>query len=43
MLLKLEHFGKQIRNTLKVFKCGAGEGWGRSVGPIVWKMKSYIE
>jgi hypothetical protein len=28
---------KVIRNTLKVLKCGAGEGW-RSVGPIVWKM-----
>jgi endonuclease III-like uncharacterized protein len=25
---------KVIRNTLKVLKCGAGEGW-RSVGPIV--------
>jgi hypothetical protein len=37
MLLKLEHFGKQIRNTrtLKVLKCGAGEGWRKSVGPIV--------
>jgi len=43
MLLKLEHFGKQIRNTLKVLKFGVGEGWRRSVGPIVWKMKSYIE
>jgi hypothetical protein len=25
---------------LKVEKCGAGEGWRRSVGPIVEKMKS---
>jgi hypothetical protein len=25
---------------LKVFKCGAGEGWKRSVGTIVEKMKS---
>ena len=34
MVLKLGHFGQQIRNTWKVLKCGAGEGWGRSVGPI---------
>jgi hypothetical protein len=27
-------FGQQIRNTCKVLKCGAGEGWRRSVGPI---------
>jgi hypothetical protein len=26
--------GKYIRNTSKVLKCGAGEGWS-SVGPIV--------
>jgi len=24
-----------IRNTWKVLKCGAGEGWRRSVGPIM--------
>ena len=35
MVLKLGRFGQQIRNTWKVFKCGAGEGWRRSVGPIV--------
>jgi len=29
------HCGKCIRNTWKVMKCGAGEGWRRSVGPIV--------
>jgi len=34
MVLKLGHFGQQIRNTWKVLKCGAGEGWRRSVGPI---------
>ena len=34
------HFGKWIRNTLKVFKCGAGEGW-ISVGLIVEEMKYY--
>jgi hypothetical protein len=32
---KLGHLGKQIRNTWKVLKCGAGEGWRISVGPIV--------
>ena len=26
---------QQIRNTWKVLKCGAGEGWIRSVGPIM--------
>jgi hypothetical protein len=26
-----------MRNTWKVLKCGAGEGWRRSVGPIVWE------
>jgi hypothetical protein len=30
----LGRFGQQIRNTWKVLKCGAGEGW-RSVGPII--------
>jgi len=27
--------GQQIRNTWKVLKCGTGEGWRRSVGPIM--------
>ena len=28
----------------KVLKCGAGEGWRRSVGPIMWEMKRcYLE
>jgi hypothetical protein len=35
MVLKLEQLIREIRNTLKVSKCGAGEGWGRSVGPTV--------
>ena len=39
MVLKLGCFGQQIRNTWKVLKCGAGEGWRRSVGPIMWEMK----
>jgi hypothetical protein len=34
MVLKLGRFG-QIRNTWKVLKCGAGEGWKRSVGMIM--------
>jgi hypothetical protein len=25
----------------KVLKRGAGEGWRRSVGPIMWEMKKY--
>ena len=29
------HCGKCIRYTWKVMKCGDGEGWRRSVGPIV--------
>ena len=42
-VLKLGHFGQQIRNTWKVLKC-AGEGWRRSVGPIMWEMKKcYLE
>jgi len=36
MVLKLLIcFGQQIRNTWKDLKCGAGEGWRRSVGPIM--------
>ena len=40
-MLKLGNFGKQIRNPWKVLKCGVGEGWRRSVGPIVWEMKHH--
>jgi hypothetical protein len=29
------HFGKRIRNTWKVLKYSAGEGWRRSTGPTV--------
>jgi hypothetical protein len=32
MALKLGRFRQQIRKTWKVLKCGAGEGWRRSVG-----------
>jgi hypothetical protein len=34
-VLKRGHFGKYIRSIWKVLKCGAGEEWRRSVGPIV--------
>jgi len=44
MVLKLGLFGQQIRNNRKVLKCGAGEGWRRSVGPIMWEIKKcYLE
>jgi len=32
-VLELEHFGKKVRNTWKVLKCGAGKGRRRSFGP----------
>jgi hypothetical protein len=35
MVLKLGSFGQQIRHTWKVLKCGAGEGWRRSVESIM--------
>jgi len=35
MVLKLGPFGQQIINTWKVLKCGAGEGWRRSVELIM--------
>jgi alkylated DNA nucleotide flippase Atl1 len=40
MVLKLEYYGKQIRNTWKVLKFGAGEGW-RSVGQIMLDTKKH--
>ena len=43
MVLKLGHSGQQIRIAWKVLKCSAGEGWRRSVGPIMWeKKKCYL-
>ena len=39
MVMKLGRFGKQIRNTWRVLKCGVGEGWKRSFGRIVREMK----
>jgi len=35
MVPELGHFGKQVRNTWEVLKCGAGDGRRRSVGQIV--------
>jgi hypothetical protein len=35
VVMKPGHFGKWIRNTWKGLKCGAGEGWKKSDGPIV--------
>jgi len=35
MVLKLGHFGKEIKKTWKVLKCGAEERQRRSVGPTV--------
>jgi hypothetical protein len=35
MVLKLGHFGQIDPNYLEVLKCGAGERWRKSVGPIV--------
>jgi hypothetical protein len=35
MVLKLEYFGKEVRNTLKVLKCGDGEGCKGPVSPTV--------
>jgi hypothetical protein len=40
MVLKVRHFGKQIRNAWKVLKGGAGEEL-RSFGAIMRKMKQY--
>jgi len=40
----LRKVNQKYRNTWKGLKCGAGEGWRRSVGPILWEMKKcYIE
>jgi hypothetical protein len=41
VVLKLGRCVQQIRNTWKVLKCGAGKGWGRSVGPIVRETKKW--
>jgi hypothetical protein len=35
MVLKFGQFGKEIRNTWEVLKCGAEEGWIKVLGQIV--------
>jgi hypothetical protein len=40
-VLKFGQFVKYSRNTWKVFSFGVGEGWRRSVGPIVCEIKQY--
>ena len=40
MVVKFGRFGKWIRGTCKVVKCGAGEGWRRSFGPSVLERKN---
>ena len=42
MMLKLGTLRKLDKNTLKVLKCRAEEGW-RSAGPSVWRMKRYYK
>jgi hypothetical protein len=38
LVLKLGHFGKRIRNSWEVLKCGIADGWRRRFGPIARKM-----
>jgi hypothetical protein len=33
VVLRIVHFGNYTRNTWKILKCVAGEGWRKSVGP----------
>jgi hypothetical protein len=33
--------GEVYRKYLEILQCGAGEGWRRSVGLIMWEMKKY--
>jgi len=37
-MMKLGHYGKQIKNTCTVLKYGAEEGWSRSFGSTVREM-----
>jgi hypothetical protein len=34
-VLKLGNFKKQVKNTFNFLKCGAEEGWKRSVEPTI--------
>jgi len=40
-VLKNGLFGRYVKNTWKVLNRGAGEGWKRSVGPLIRKLKKY--
>ena len=40
MVLATRRFGEQIRNTLKVFKCGAGKGWIISIKEVQHRVKN---
>jgi len=33
------YFGTTFQSTWQVLKCGAGEGWRRSVAPIMLEIK----
>jgi len=35
MVLKAEHLGNYISNSLKVFECGGAERWIRSFGRLL--------
>jgi hypothetical protein len=43
VVLRLGHLEKWITGKWKVLKCGAGDGWRRYVGPIVWEMECHME
>jgi hypothetical protein len=43
MMIKLGNFGNWIRSAWKCLKCGIGEGWERSVGLIMQRMKKCYE
>ena len=39
MVRKVGYFGKQVRNSWKVLKCGAGEGWRRVKYEVLHKFE----
>ena len=43
IVLKLGHFCKWMTNTWKILECGVGEGWRKSVGPIVCELKYVLD
>jgi hypothetical protein len=40
-VLNVGRFGKQIRNSSDILKCGAGEGWRRSAELTLCAMTKY--